>query len=132
MMITHDLAVVAGLADTVMVMYAGRPVEIADCRTIYLTPHHPYTRGLLSSLPGARPRGSAAPAPVKRTRRRLAPIPGQPPSLINLPSGCPFHPRCGQVFDRCRTEEPPLLPVGAPSHVSACWLPAGAPPVRVP
>ena len=113
MMITHDLAVVAGLADTVMVMYAGRPVEIADRRTLYKTPHHPYTQGLLRSLPGA------------ASGRRLTPIPGQPPSLIRLPQGCPFHPRCPHVMERCRAQEPPLAPVGsALGHVSACWLPA--------
>jgi peptide/nickel transport system ATP-binding protein len=119
MMITHDLAVVAGLADTVMVMYAGRPVEIADRRTLYKTPHHPYTQGLLRSLPGA-PQASDA----GRSRRRLTPIPGQPPSLIQLPNGCPFHPRCPHAMDRCRTEEPPLAPAGSTlGHVSACWLP---------
>ena len=113
MMITHDLAVVAGLADTVMVMYAGRPVEIADRRTLYKTPHHPYTQGLLRSLPGT------------ASGRRLTPIAGQPPSLIRLPRGCPFSPRCPHAMERCRTEEPPLAPVGsALGHMSACWLPA--------
>jgi oligopeptide/dipeptide ABC transporter ATP-binding protein len=109
MLITHDLAVVAGLADTVMVMYAGRPVEIADRHTLYRRPHHPYTKGLLSSLPVA-------------GKHRLTPIPGQPPSLIRLPAGCPFHPRCPFVMDRCRQEEPPQRQVGD-AHVSACWLP---------
>jgi len=115
LMITHDLAVVAGLADTVLVMYAGRPVEIGDRRTVYHTPHHPYTRGLLGSVPGA---GGSI-------KKRLVPIPGQPPSLIHLPTGCPFHPRCPFAFDRCKTEEPSLRPVaGEGGHVSACWLPA--------
>ena len=119
MMITHDLSVIAGLAETVMVMYAGRPVEIAGTRTIYRSPHHPYTRGLLASLPTAS--GSAASSGAAGKRTRLTPIPGQPPSLIALPSGCPFHPRCQFAQDICRTEEPPLREVGA-GHRSACWL----------
>jgi oligopeptide/dipeptide ABC transporter ATP-binding protein len=110
-MITHDLGVIAGMADTVTVMYAGRPVEIADRRTIYRSPRHPYTRGLLGSVPGAR----------GAIKQRLTPIPGQPPSLIRLPGGCPFHPRCPLVTQHCREEEPPLLEVGAPGQRSACW-----------
>jgi len=110
-MITHDLGVIAGMADTVTVMYAGRPVEIADRRTIYRSPRHPYTRGLLGSVPGAR----------GAIKQRLTPIPGQPPSLIRLPRGCPFHPRCPLAMQHCREEEPPLLEVGAPGQRSACW-----------
>jgi len=110
-MITHDLGVIAGMADTVTVMYAGRPVEIADRRTIYRSPRHPYTRGLLGSVPGAR----------GAIKQRLTPIPGQPPSLIRLPRGCPFHPRCPLAMQHCREEEPPLLDVGAPGQRSACW-----------
>ena len=110
-MITHDLGVIAGMADTVTVMYAGRPVEIADRRTIYRSPRHPYTRGLLGSVPGAR----------GAIKQRLTPIPGQPPSLIRLPHGCPFHPRCPLAMQHCREEEPPLLEVGAPGQRSACW-----------
>ena len=110
-MITHDLGVIAGMADTVTVMYAGRPVEIADRRTIYRSPRHPYTRGLLGSVPGAR----------GAIKQRLTPIPGQPPSLIRLPGGCPFHPRCPLAMQHCREEEPPLLDVGAPGQRSACW-----------
>ena len=114
-MITHDLGVIADLADDVMVMYAGKPVEHTDRRTLYYRPHHPYTTGLLRSIPsGAGARGG-----------RLVPIAGQPPSLINPPSGCSFHPRCPYVMDRCRTDEPPLRPVG-PGHASACWLPDDA------
>jgi oligopeptide/dipeptide ABC transporter ATP-binding protein len=117
-MITHDLGVIADLADDVLVMYGGKPVEHADRRTLYYRPHHPYTKGLLESIPGA-----------TGAKDRLKPISGQPPSLINLPSGCAFHPRCEYVMDRCVPEEPPLAPVndteGFPAlgHVSACWLP---------
>ena len=112
--ITHDLGVVADIADEVLVMYAGKAVERADRRALYYKGHHPYTRGLLASLPG---KGGV--------HERLHPIVGQPPSLIQLPSGCPFHPRCPFVMNRCMSEEPPLLDVGAePRHRSACWLPA--------
>ena len=112
-MITHDLGVIAQIADEVLVMYAGRIVEAADRRTVYYRPHHPYTLGLLGSVPAG--------------TRRLRPIPGQPPSPIRLPSGCPFHPRCRYVMDVCRAEEPGLLPVsGGAGHRSACWLPPGA------
>ena len=113
-MITHDLGVVADIADSVMVMYAGRPVEKADRDSTYYRPHHPYTGGLLESIP------------VKSRQHELRAIPGAPPSLINLPGGCAFHPRCRFVMDRCRTEVPPLMQVdtGADAHQSACWLPA--------
>jgi oligopeptide/dipeptide ABC transporter ATP-binding protein len=114
-MITHDLGVVADIADQVIVMYAGKGVERADRRTLYYNGHHPYTRGLMGSLPG---KGSGV-------HDRLHPIAGQPPSLIQIPSGCPFHPRCPFVMNRCMSEEPPLLDVGnEPDHRSACWLPA--------
>jgi peptide/nickel transport system ATP-binding protein len=116
-MITHDLGVVADIADDVMVMYAGRAAEKATKRDIFYAPHHPYTKGLLESIP----RSSAT-----RTDR-LRPITGQPPSLIGLPAGCAFHPRCAYVMDRCITDQPPLIPVGdAGEHRSACWLPATA------
>jgi len=115
-MITHDLGVVADIADDVMVMYAGRAAEKAAKRDIFYTPHHPYTKGLLESIPSSSAAGD-----------RLRPIPGQPPSLINLPPGCKFHPRCGYVLDRCLTEEPELRPVGQDGyHSSACWLPVEA------
>jgi oligopeptide/dipeptide ABC transporter ATP-binding protein len=115
-MITHDLGVVADIADDVMVMYAGRAAEKASKHDIFYEPHHPYTKGLLESIPNS----SAA-------TERLRPITGQPPSLINLPSGCPFHPRCAYVMDRCLTEEPGLIAVGdAGAHRSACWLPIAA------
>ena len=115
-MITHDLGVVADIADDVMVMYAGRAAEKAPKRDIFYSPHHPYTKGLLESIPSSSAAGS-----------RLRPIPGSPPSLINLPSGCKFHPRCGYVLDRCLTEEPGLRPVSQDGyHSSACWLPLQA------
>jgi oligopeptide/dipeptide ABC transporter ATP-binding protein len=115
-MITHDLGVVADIADDVMVMYAGRAAEKASKRDVFYAPHHPYTKGLLESIPSSKAAGD-----------RLKPIPGQPPSLINLPSGCKFHPRCGYVFDRCLADEPVLHPVAEQgSHTSACWLPGSA------
>ncbi len=115
-MITHDLGVVADIADDVMVMYAGRAAEKAPKREVFYAPHHPYTKGLLESIPSSKAAGG-----------RLKPIPGSPPSLINLPSGCKFHPRCGYVFDKCLVEEPALHPVAeSGAHLSACWLPAAA------
>ena len=112
-LITHDLGVIADVADEVLVMYGGKVMERADRRTLFYASHHPYTEGLLQSLPAY---GGA--------RERLRPIPGQPPSLLNPPPGCPFEPRCPYAFDRCRTEMPPLDPTGEePGHVSACWLP---------
>jgi oligopeptide/dipeptide ABC transporter ATP-binding protein len=115
-MITHDLGVVADIADDVMVMYAGRAAEKATKHDIFYAAHHPYTKGLLESIPNS----SAA-------ADRLKPITGQPPSLINLPSGCAFHPRCTYVMDRCLTDEPSLVPVAeSGTHTSACWLPAAA------
>jgi peptide/nickel transport system ATP-binding protein len=111
-MITHDLGVIADIADDVVVMYAGAVMERADRRSMFYRFHHPYTEGLLLSLP------------VPGDRRRLTPIPGQPPSLITLPSGCPFHPRCRYAFDQCREQTPPLRDVpDKAAHVSACWLP---------
>jgi peptide/nickel transport system ATP-binding protein len=113
-MITHDLGVIADMADEVMVMYAGKAMEQAERRTIYYRPHHPYTRGLLESLPQ---HGAES--------ERLQPIPGQPPSLINPPRGCPFAPRCPFVMERCVNEPPPLRAVTGMGdvHLSACWLP---------
>jgi oligopeptide/dipeptide ABC transporter ATP-binding protein len=110
--ITHDMGVIAEMADEVLVMYAGKVVERADRRTLFYSPHHPYTAGLLESIPGSTGAGE-----------RLRPIPGQPPSLIAVPSGCAFHPRCRFVMDRCLAEVPPLVEVAA-GHPSACFLPA--------
>ena len=113
LLITHDLGVIADVADDVQVMYAGGVMEKADLRTTFFAHHHPYTEGLLLSLPA-----------YGGDRERLHPIHGQPPSLINLPPGCPFSPRCAYVMDRCRTEVPQLAAVGSDAtHLSACWLP---------
>ena len=111
MMITHNLGVVARYADRVNVMYAGKIVERGTAREIYANPRHPYTLGLLRSVPRLdEPR-----------RAKLQPIPGQPPDLSRLPAGCSFAPRCAYAIDRCRAEEPGLDPVAA-DHLSACWL----------
>jgi oligopeptide/dipeptide ABC transporter ATP-binding protein len=111
-MITHDLGVIAQIADQVLVMYAGEAMELASRRDAYYEPHHPYTVGLLESLPRLGDEG-----------RRMRPIPGQPPSLINPPPGCPFHPRCRHAMAQCRSQ-PRLVRVGAdPCHLSACLLP---------
>ena len=110
-MITHDLGVVAEHCENIMVMYAGRPVEFGDRFSIYDNPQHPYTWGLLQSI-----------SRITDSRdERLKPIKGQPPSLINVPAGCPFHPRCPYVMDRCRTEVPLLLALDG-HHASACHL----------
>jgi oligopeptide transport system ATP-binding protein len=109
--ITHDLGVVAGLAERVVVMYAGFIVEEASVRDLYGSPNHPYTLGLLGSLPRI----------DEHRARRLTSIEGMPPDLIALPEGCPFAARCDFVIDRCLTENPPLLQV-APGHRSACWI----------
>jgi peptide/nickel transport system ATP-binding protein len=110
-LITHDLGVVAEMADEVVVMYAGSVMERAPRRDIFYRNHHPYTQGLLASLPA-------------RSGDRLTPIPGSPPSLISLGAGCPFASRCPHVFDKCRRDTPPLTDVGGdPRHQSACWLP---------
>jgi peptide/nickel transport system ATP-binding protein len=112
-LITHDLGVIADVADEVLVMYGGKVMERAGRHTLFYASHHPYTEGLLQSLPAY---GSS--------RERLRPIPGQPPSLLDPPSGCPFAPRCSYVMDRCTTEMPALDPAGEREwHLSACWLP---------
>src|SRR5687768_17737599 len=114
--ITHDLGVVAEMADEIAVMYAGRIVEEAPADTVFNAPEHPYTWGLLSSIPRMdAPRGE-----------ELVPIAGRPPSLIHLPGGCSFHPRCPYVRDAHRRIEPVLDPVdGDRSHAVACLLDSG-------
>jgi oligopeptide/dipeptide ABC transporter ATP-binding protein len=110
--ITHDLGVIAEVADRVLVMYTGKVVEQADVTTLFHEPRHPYTRGLLESLPEQGPGGE-----------RLRAITGQPPSLLRIPSGCSFHPRCRYVMDICRAKEPALeTSAGSPDHLAACWL----------
>ncbi len=108
-LITHDLGIVAGIADRVLVMYAGRPVEMGEVEDIYYEPRMPYTLGLLGSLP----RLDSA------SRERLTPIVGAPPSLLNMPPGCPFAPRCPLHVPECDAAEPPLFQVG-PAHSAAC------------
>jgi len=112
-LITHDLGVVAEIADVIMVMYAGRVVEMGAKRQIFYDPQHPYTWGLLGSIPRLdRPKAD-----------RLHSIEGAPPSLINLPQGCKFRPRCPHAFEKC-WEEPPLENrVEQPGHLDRCWLP---------
>ncbi len=111
LIITHNLGVVARYADRVNVMYAGRIIERGSAREIYAHPRHPYTLGLLRSVPRLdEPR-----------RERLAPIEGQPPDLTRLPAGCAFVPRCSFRVDRCVTEAPALRVVNGAGHVAACW-----------
>jgi oligopeptide/dipeptide ABC transporter ATP-binding protein len=110
-LITHDLGVVAGMADKVLVMYAGKPVEVGSVDDIYYQPRMPYTLGLLGSLPRLDAKGD----------ERLTPIKGSPPSLVNLPVGCPFSPRCPMSRPHCEQEEPVLREVGGSGdHVAAC------------
>lgn len=109
MLITHDLGLVAGVAERVQVMYGGRLFETGDTDTIYYESRNPYTRGLMSSIPNF----------TQRTTERLDPIPGSPPSAVNLPSGCVFRPRCQHATDKCREEEPMLRELGG-SHSSRC------------
>jgi oligopeptide/dipeptide ABC transporter ATP-binding protein len=113
MLITHDLGVVAGTCEHVNVMYAGHVVESAPVKQIFETPAHPYTVGLLKSIPRLdEGRGN-----------RLTPILGQPPDLTNPPPGCPYAPRCPKVQERCRRERPELQPVGRGEQVAACFYP---------
>ncbi|WP_037676089.1 ABC transporter ATP-binding protein [Streptomyces griseus] len=119
--ITHDLGVVADVADDILVMYGGRRIEYGTVRDVLKQPEHPYTWGLLQSMPDI----------ADDVGRRLDPIPGSPPSLINLPSGCAFHPRCahkGRVPEGiCTIERPELRPVaGTDAHIAACHLTARA------
>jgi oligopeptide transport system ATP-binding protein len=109
--ITHDLGLVAGMVDRIIVMYAGHIMESAPVRELYARPRHPYTLGLLGAIPRLDAGGS----------RRLTPIPGLPPDLANPPDGCPFVPRCPFRIERCLTERPAPMP-RAPEHHSACWV----------
>jgi peptide/nickel transport system ATP-binding protein len=107
--ISHDLAIAAELADRVATMYAGRVVELGTSDDIFYRPRHPYTLGLIRAVPT-----------VTGGFEQLFSIPGSPPDLIDLPSGCKFHARCAFATDRCKQEEPELEPVG-PGHTAACW-----------
>ena len=109
MLITHDMGVIAETADRVAVMYAGRIVEIGPVAEVIHRPQHPYTRGLMGSIPS-----------IVAEREELSQIDGAMPRLNAIPTGCAFHPRCPRVFDRCRRERPELMPAGATS--AACWL----------
>jgi oligopeptide/dipeptide ABC transporter ATP-binding protein len=111
LVITHNLGVVARYADRVNVMYAGRIIERGTARELYANPRHPYTLGLLRSVPRL--------DEPRRARLRL--IEGQPPDLTRLPAGCAFTPRCAFAVERCRRERPSLRPAGADGHVTACW-----------
>jgi oligopeptide/dipeptide ABC transporter ATP-binding protein len=110
-LITHDLGVVAGVADRVMIMYAGRVVETGPLREVYETAGHPYTRGLMASIPD-----------LSGQRARLTPIPGAPPDLTRLPGGCAFRPRCAFATDVCAAERPELriVPTRPEAHRAAC------------
>jgi len=112
-LITHDLGVVAQTAQRVIVMYAGKKVEEASVESLFENPRHPYTRGLMASMPAVISREAGADA-------RLVEIPGMVPSLTNLPAGCAFAPRCTLAIDRCRAEYPPLQEFGG-NHLAACW-----------
>jgi oligopeptide transport system ATP-binding protein len=113
MLITHDLGVIAGTCQRVNVMYAGHVVESAPVKQIFATPAHPYTAGLLRSIPRLNElRGT-----------KLTPIAGQPPDLVNPLPGCPYAPRCPKVQERCRRERPALMPVGRGEQVAACYYP---------
>ena len=112
-LITHDLGVVAQTAQRVIVMYAGRKVEEASVEALFAAPKHPYTRGLMASIPAVPATGVAAQA-------RLNEIPGTVPSLVRLPPGCAFAPRCKLAIKRCESEYPPLMDWGG-GHLAACW-----------
>jgi peptide/nickel transport system ATP-binding protein len=108
MLITHDMGVIAETADRVAVMYAGRIAEIGPVRDVVQRPHHPYTKGLMGSIPT-----------LDTNATRLVQIPGSMPRLNAIPKGCAFNPRCTEVFDRCRTERPE--PMQAGQSLAACW-----------
>jgi oligopeptide/dipeptide ABC transporter ATP-binding protein len=110
LLITHDLGIVADHADRVAVMYAGRIVEEAKTGTVFSHPAHPYTQGLLNSVPR-----------LTGPRRSLVPIPGAVPDPARWPSGCRFHPRCPKVMPRCDADDPPRVPLDDEHH-AACWL----------
>ena len=111
MWITHDLGVVARVASRLLVMYAGHIVEYGPTRGVFARPEHPYTAGLIGAIPPAR---DAERSPLRQ-------IPGSPPDAAHAPTGCPFHPRCPEVVERCRHEMPPLTERAA--STAACWVP---------
>jgi peptide/nickel transport system ATP-binding protein len=114
LLITHDMGVIADTADRIAVMYAGRMVEVGPTRQVLKAPSHPYTQGLMASIPSMRRRGAT-----------LAQIEGSMPRLDSLPRGCPFHPRCTVKIARCESERPDLMPEA--TGEAACWLVESAP-----
>jgi peptide/nickel transport system ATP-binding protein len=116
-LVTHDLGVVAGRTDDVIVMYAGQVVEQAPTATLFEHMRMPYTEALLQSIPKI----------SEPSHTRLLSIPGRPPDLVDPPTGCRFADRCSYVQDRCREEQPPLLPGATPEHRYRCWFPVGTP-----
>jgi peptide/nickel transport system ATP-binding protein len=116
-LVTHDLGVVAGRADDIVVMYAGKVVERAPTRTLFAEMRHPYTEALVRSIPKL----------ADPSHTRLVTIGGRPPNLISPPTGCRFSPRCPYVQDKCIEEEPPLLSASTPGHEFRCWFPVGTP-----
>ncbi len=118
LIISHDLGVIADIADRVIVMYSGHVVEDGDVRSIFRNPMHPYTRGLLQSVPR-----------LADDRQRLYQIPGTVPQAGTIKQGCPFYSRCELRIDRCAQEMPPMFAMG-PDHKSACWVTAGDAPVK--
>ncbi len=119
-LVTHDLGVVAGRADEIMVMYAGRVVEKAPTRVLFSQTRHPYTEALLRSIPKL----------TDPSHIRLQAIGGRPPDIVSPPSGCKFAPRCAYVQSRCLEEEPPLVESTSPGHEFRCWIPVGTPENR--
>jgi len=107
--ITHDLSIIAEIADKVAIMYAGKFMEYGTSDQIFMSPYHPYTKGLLKSIPKI------------RSREKIIWIPGVPPDLANPPPGCRFHPRCPHAMEKCKKEDPPTVEV-EPGHYVACWL----------
>ena len=120
LLITHDMGVIAGHADRVEVMYAGRLVETADTGTLFTHMHHPYTQALLGSIPRLN----------QDSRQRLLNIPGIPPDLANPPAGCRFAARCSAATEKCQADEPPLTG-RVLDHLFACWHPVDG-PARLP
>jgi peptide/nickel transport system ATP-binding protein len=119
-LVTHDLGVVAGRADEVIVMYAGQVVEKASTATLFSDMKMPYTEALLHSIPKI----------TEPSHTRLSAIPGRPPDLVDVPKGCRFAARCSYVQDRCREEQPPLIRGTVPGHEFRCWFPVGTPEGR--
>jgi peptide/nickel transport system ATP-binding protein len=110
MLITHDMGVIAEMSDRVAVMYAGRIAEIGPLRDVVKSPKHPYTVGLMDSIPK-----------VGQEKDQLSHIRGAMPRLQEIPPGCPFHPRCPEAFNRCQVERPDLMDTGHPRQNASCW-----------